>query len=328
VAAAIFAVAGTAAGGGNSHVRVGLVLEQPLVGYKSDPFQYGAFKGLLRAKRELHIQAKAVAPSPTAVDQFLAPFSWLARQHYDLLVGIGFLETGAISEIARARPHERFALLDDTREDVPGHPANVEGVYFRTEQGAYLAGFLAARMADRLPRPHVVSSVGGVKLPTVDAYIAGFDAGAKRADPKIKLLTGYSKSFTAPALCANVARAQIDRGSQVVFNVAGACGYGTLATAKKHGVYGIGVDTDQWRLGPFILTSVVKNLNLAVYDLAKQLIHNRLRMGRNLSFDLRNRGVYLGRFSPSVPLSLRRELIPLARQIKNGKIVVPSTLSR
>jgi basic membrane protein A and related proteins len=320
-------VAGTAAGG-STHVRVGLVLEQPLVGYKSDPFQYGAYRGLLRAKRDLHVQAKAVAPSPTAADQFLAPFSWLARQHYDLMIGIGFLEQDAISETASDFPHQRFALLDATHDDIPGHPANVEAVYFHTEQAAYLAGFLAARMADRGPPPHVVSSVGGIKIPTVDSFIAGFAAGAKRADPKIKVLTAYSGSFTAPAPCANVARAQIDRGSKVVFNVAGACGYGALATAKKRGVFGIGVDTDQSKLGHFILTSVVKNLNVAVYDLTKRLIRGRLQMGGTLNFALRNHGVYLGRFSPAVPLSLRRALIPLARQIKSGKLEVPSTLSR
>jgi len=317
-----------AASGGSRHVRVGLVLEQPLVGYKGDPFQYGAYRGLLRARRDLHIEAKAVAPSPTAVDQFFAPFSWLARQHYDLVIGIGFLEQYAISEAAQGRPRQKFALLDVSRNDVPGRPANLEGVYFHTEQAAYLAGFIAAKIADLGPPPHIVSSVGGIKLPTVDSFIAGFDAGAKRADPKIKLQIGYSGSFTATAPCANVARAQIDSGSKVIFNVAGACGYGALATAKKHGVYGIGVDTDQSNLGSFILTSVVKNLNLAVYELANRLVHRRLRTGGDLSFNLRNHGVYLGRFSPVVPLSLRRELIPLARQIKRGKIEVPATLSQ
>ena len=126
---------------------------------------------------------------------------------------------------------------------------------------------------------------------------------------------------------ANAAREQIDHGSTVVFNVAGSCGLGALETAKRRGVFGIGVDIDQSYLGRFILTSVVKNLNVAVYDLAKRLVHRRLRTGGDLTFDLRNHGVKLGRFSPTVPLALRRELIPLARQIKQGKIAVPSTLS-
>jgi basic membrane protein A and related proteins len=253
--------------------RVGLVLEQVLVGRRSDPFQYGAFSGLARARRNLPIQAKAVAPSPTGVDTFVAPFYWLARQHYDLVIGVGFLELGAIAQTARKFQGDNFALLDATRQDVPGRPANLEGTIFHTEQGAYLAGFVAAKMADRGPPPHVVSSVGGVKILPVESYIAGFKAGARRADPKIKLLTAYSGSFTAPAPCANAARTQIDKGSSVVFNVAGACGLGALRTAQRRGAYGVGVDIDQSGLGHFILTSVVKNLDLAVYDLAEQVVH-------------------------------------------------------
>jgi basic membrane protein A len=317
----------SAAVGGSGQARVGLVLEEVLVGRGSDPFQYGAFRGLVRAKRDLHIQAKSVAPSPTGVgDPFVAPFFQLARQHYDLVIGVGFLELGAIARTANRFPHEKFAILDATRNDVPGRPANLEGVVFHTEQAAYLAGFVAARMADRGPPPHVVSSVGGVPIPTVQSFIAGFEAGARRADPRIKLLRAYSGTFLTATPCANAARAQIDHGSTVVFDVAGACGLGALETAKRQGVYGIGVDIDQSYLGHFILTSVLKNLNVAVYDLAKRLVNGRLRTGGNLNFDLRNHGVYLGRFSPVVPLSVRRELIPLARQIERGKIVAPSTL--
>ena len=304
------------------------MLEQPLVGRKSDPFQYGAFRGLVRAKRELHVQAKAVAPSPTGVgDQFVAPFFQLAREHYDLVIAVGFLELNATSRAARRFHHERFAILDATHHDVPRHPANLEGTVFHTEQGAYLAGYLAAKIADRGPPPHVVSSIGGVEIPSVDAYIAGFEAGARRADPKITVLRAYSRTFLSPKPCANAARHQIDQHSRVVFNVAGACGLGALETAKRSGVYGIGVDIDQSYLGPFILTSVVKNLNEAVYDLVKRLVRRRLPTGGNLSFDLRNKGVRLGPFSPHVSQSLRRRLKLLTRQIEQGKIVVPLTVS-
>ena len=320
-------MAGADAGGGRQ-ARVGLVLEQVLVGRSSDPFQFGAFRGLARAKRKLHIQAKAVAPSPTGADTYIAPYYWLARQHYDLVIGVGFLELGTLGQTADRFPHEKFGLLDATRQDVPGRPANLEGTIFHTEQGAYLAGFVAARMADRGPPPHVVSSVGGVDIPPVEAYIAGFEAGARRADPKIKVLHTFTNTFGTEAPCANAARTQIDQGSKVVFNVAGACGIGALNTARKSGVYGIGVDIDQSNLGDYILTSVVKNLDLAVFDFAKRLVQGRLRMGGNLSFDLQNHGVYLGKFSRKVPVSLQRRLIPLARQIEDGKIVVPSTLSR
>lgn len=317
------------AAGGNGQIKVGLVLEQPLVGRKSDPFQYGAFQGLVRAKRDLHIGAKAVAPSPTGVgDQFVAPIFQLAREHFNLVIGVGFLELGGISRAARRFRGEKFAILDATHHEVPGHPANLEGTVFHTEQGAYLAGYLAAKIDDRGPPPHVVSAVGGLEIPSVDAFIAGFRAGAKRADPRIKVLHTYTGTFLSPKPCANAARHQIDQHSRVVFNVAGACGLGALETAIRSGVYGIGVDIDQSYLShDFILTSVVKNLDEAVYDLAKRLVQRRLPTGGNLSFDLRNKGVELGRFSPRVSRSLRERLKFLTRQIERGKIVVPSTVT-
>jgi basic membrane protein A and related proteins len=308
----------TASAGSSRHVRIGLVFEGPLGDRSHDPLQYGAQEGLERAARELHIQTKAVF-DPSGI----RPYAYFVHQHYDLVMGFGYTPTFA--QAARRLRHARFALLDATPQDINAPAANVEGTLFRTEQAAYLAGFLAARMADREPGPHVVSSVGGVPDPQVKSFIAGFQAGAKRADPEIKLLNAYSHDFFNTAKCAGIARAQIAHGSEVVFDVAGPCGLAALEVAKQKGVYGVGVDGDQSNLGRFILTSVLKNLELAVYNIAKRVVQGRLRTGGNLAFDLRNHGVGLGKFSPVVPLALRRELAPLALQIEQGKIVVPTT---
>jgi len=328
-AAAFLAVAiGAVSADDSSQVRLGLVLEQPLVGRASDPFQYGAYQGLVRAARDLHLRAKAVAPNPSSTgDQYVPPLSYLARQRYDLVIAVGTLEVDGLARVAPQFPGVKFALLDGAHGAVKNSPANVEGTVFHTEQAAYLAGFVAARMADRGPPPHVISSVAGVPIPTVTAYVAGFQAGAKRADPKIKLLNAYTYNFLDPAPCEHAALDQIAHGSRVVFDVAGACGIGALKVAKRKGVFGVGVDIDQSYLGKFILTSVLKNLDSAVYDLATRLVDGRLRTGGNLSYDLRNHGVRLGKFSPEVPLALRRELTPLAAKIEQGKIVVPATLS-
>jgi basic membrane protein A len=316
----------TASGHSDRQVRIGLVLNQPDLNRAADPVEYAAYLGLLRARRELHVEAKVAVPRPF-VFRDLGPFDYLARQHYDLVIANGFL--GGLPQAAHRFPKVKFAALDTDRAVIRRAPPNLEGTVFHSEQAAFLAGFVAARMADRGPRPHVVSSVGGIPFQQVKALIAGFRAGAKRADPKIRLLNTYTYDFANKAKCRNAALAQIvAHHSRVVFDVAGACGVGALEAAKKEGVYAIGVDSDQSYLGKFILTSAVLNVNLAVYDLAKRVVHGRLRTGGNLSFDLRNHGVYLGRFSPKVPLSIRRELIPLAAQIKRGKIVVPATLNR
>ena len=302
------------------------MLDSPVVSRTGDPVTYGAYRGLLRARRDLHVHAKVVASTLYPADP-LRPFNYLARQHYDLVIAWPpvFLP---IEEAARRFPHVKFVALDASRRQVHTRAPNLEGAVFHAEEAAYLAGYLAARMADRGPRPHVVSSIGGFPLPSVQALIAGFRAGAKRADPKIKLLNSYTRDFLSQAKCAHAALGQIARGSRVVFDVAGDCGLGALKVAKRKGVYGVGVDTDQSYLGKFILTSVVKNLGAAVYDLTKRLVDGRPRTGGNLNFGLRNHGVLLGKFSPEVPRGLRRQLIPLAAQIERGTIVVPTTLHR
>jgi basic membrane protein A and related proteins len=348
-AAATFAVAGAnAAAGSKRQVRIGLVLEQPVVRRKDDPFQYGAYQGLVNAHKRLQIQAKAVSARPIPADQYdaspdqyvaqslsqyAAQFSYLATQNYDLVIAVGYLELPALSQATHRFPREKFGVLDATRENV--HLAtpkgvrprltNVEGTVFHTEQAAYLAGFLAARMADRTPH-HVVSVVGGLQIPPVETYIAGFDSGAKAADRNIRLLHAYSGDFLNKEKCAHAARFQIDtEHSQVVFDVAGACGIGALQVAIDRHVYGIGVDIDQSYLSrKFILTSVLKNLNLAV----TRLVDGRLHTGGDLIFDLRNGGVGLGRFSTEVPLAFRHQLARLAARIEQGKIPVPTTLSR
>jgi len=315
------------AAGVDDNRSVGLILSSPVVSRSGDPVIFDAFVGLVRAHKKLGVRVKAVTPSPGPGPNDLAPYDFLARRGYDLVISPAFIP--GLAQAARRFPNLKFVSLDGTRRELD-HPApNVEGTIFHTEQAGYLAGFVAARMADlKFPAPHVVSAVGGdPKEAQVVAYIAGFQAGAKRADPKIRVLKSYSNDFIDPAKCKHAALVQIAHGSRVVFNVAGGCGFGALAAAKQKGVFGIGVDTDQSYLGHFVLTSALKNLNFAVYDLARRLVEGRLPTGGNLSFDLRDNGVKLGKFSTLVPRSVRRALGPLVRQIRQGKIVVPTTLS-
>jgi len=314
----------TASAGSKRQVRVGLVLSQPL-SRAHDPAAYATYRGLLQAKRQLGVQVKAVVPNPSfPFDP--APFGYLAAQGYDLVIASG--SVGGLSEAGHRFRNANFAAVDATRGQLqPAAPANVEGTVLHAEQAAYLAGFVAARVADRGSRPHVVSSVGGFPIPQVQALIAGFRAGARRADPKIGLRNAYAGSFINEPACRNVALDQIAHGSRVVFDVAGVCGVGALEAAKQKGVYGVGVDTDQsWR-GRFILTSVVLNWKLAVYTLAKLAVQGRLPTGGNLSWDMRHHFVGLGKFSPKVHLSLQRQLKRLAAQIGHGKIVVPTTFN-
>jgi basic membrane protein A len=308
---------------GGQTLRIGLVLEQPLVGRADDPYQHGAYLGLLRATRTLNVQGKVVAPKPGG--SYGAPMSYLARQRYDLVIAIGSLERFDLDVVALRFPSVQFAALDVSHSDLKHRPPNVEGTVFKTEQAAYLAGFVAARMAGTRPGPPVASYVAGYPIPPVRRFVAGFQAGARKADPKIKILGTYTNDFVNAAKCDRAALDQIARGSRVVFDVAGACGIGALKAAKRKGVWGVGVDIDQSYLGPFVLTSVIKHLDVAVYRFATRLRQGRFPTGGDLVFDLQDGAVGLGPFSPQVPAALRREVERLRGLLVQGRIDVPTT---
>jgi basic membrane protein A and related proteins len=139
------------------------------------------------------------------------------------------------------------------------------------------------------------------------------------------VLVGYSHDFTDANACDAIASDQIARGAGVVFNVAGTCGLGALAAAKRAGVWGIGVDTDQSFLGPHILTSVMKRYDTGFVRLLRQLRAGTLRGGGTTVLTLRNGGAALGPISPRVPAALRTELDRLRQRIENGELTVPGS---
>ena len=175
----------------------------------------------------------------------------------------------------------------------------------------------------RRPGKDVVGVVGGVKVSSVRDFVIGFRAGARRGAPRARVLTGYSNDFVDPTKCEAVARRQIAQGAEVVFNVAGGCGLGTLAAARKAGVWGIGVDTDQSFLGPHILTSVVKRYDAGFVSLLRRVKSGRLRTGGNTILTLRGGAVGLGKISRRVPAPIRAELDRLERRIASGRLRVP-----
>src|SRR3712207_6050315 len=149
-------------------------------------------------------------------------------------------------------------------------PKNVTGLLFKENEAGYLVGYMAGLYAKDQGGDQVVSTVGGLKIPPVDAYIAGFQKGAQDANPKVKTLNAYSEDFVDQAKCKELALNQIAEGSQVVFQVAGQCGLGALDAAKEKGMQGIGVDADQAYLGDHILTSALKKIDQAVFTTVQE----------------------------------------------------------
>ena len=318
------AEADPAASASARQLRIGLVAPSSGVG---DPFARAAIRGLHRAIRELGV--KAEVRTPTAREGYAASLTEFAKLGYDLVISVGPPFLGAKPDrVARRFPHVRFASLDSPRGYFRNPPPNLTGIVFKREEAGYLAGYLAGLVERQRRMPHVVSAVGGIPVPGVDTYIAGFRAGALRADGRIRVLYGYSNSFTAPEACATVAARQIARGSRVVFDVAGGCGYGALRAAKAHRIWGIGVDFDQASLGPHILTSAVLRVDVAMFRTVRALQRNRYRDGADVVLGVRSGAVGLGRTSPRVAPSLLRRVERVRRLIATGAIVVPARLPR
>jgi basic membrane protein A len=229
--------------------------------------------------------------------------------------------------VAKQFPNVKFAMVDSDATAEKGDPKNIEGLLFKEQEAGYLAGY-AAGLAAKAKGAHVVSSVGGQKQPPVDRYIAGYQAGARAADPGVKLLNGYSQEWVDQAKCKTIAQNQIDAGANIVFQVAGGCGLGVLDAAKQDKVWGIGVDADQSYLGPQVLTSAEKGVDTSVYATVQQVLAGKFKGGTNAVFSLSNNGVRLGKISSKVPQADVQKVQQVAKQIADGKIKnIPTTVS-
>jgi basic membrane protein A len=258
--------------------------------------------------------------------EYLPNFASLARKGFNIIIGAGFLLANQEATVAKQFPNTKFAITDYTAFIPPfsGKLKNVEGLTYATQENSYLVGCLAGLMVKQKGGSQTIGVVGGVKIPPVDTFLAGYQAGAAKCDPGIKVLVGYSQDFIDQAKCKTVAQNQIDQGSQVEFNVAGPCGLGTLDAAKQAGIWGIGVDVDQSYLGSHILTSAVKRVDTGVYLAIKGAQNGQFKGGADLVFNLKNAGVGLGKVSPNVPASFLKKIADLRAQIVAGKIKPPT----
>ena len=151
---------------------------------------------------------------------YIPNLTTLAQQKFDLIVPVGFLMADATNTVASKIPTSNFAIVDFSATGLKDKPKNVQGLLFKEQEAGYLAGYLAGLWA-KDNNAKVVSTVGGQKIPPVDHYIAGYQAGAKKANPGIQTLNGYSQDFVDQAKCKEIALDQISKGSKVVFQVAG-----------------------------------------------------------------------------------------------------------
>jgi len=309
------ATGGTTTEASGGEFKVGLVTDTS--GLSDRGFNALAFKGLKRAERELGAKIRVIqSRSP---QEYIPNLSALAQQGYNLVIGVGYTEIQAMDVVSSRFPDTEFAIVDVSYKDLKKHPSNVQGLLFREEQTGYLAGYAAA-LAAKAKGKNIVSSVGGQSQPPVNRFIAGYQAGAKKAVPGITALNGYSQDFTVQAKCKELALNQIADGSAVVFQVAGACGLGALDAAREKGVWAIGVDADQSFLGPHILTSATKGVDQAVFLSIHDANNGRFHGGADAVYGLGQKGVGLGKFSPKAPAGLAEKVKAVEHQIVAGKI--------
>ncbi len=306
----------TTSGSAGSSKKIGLVTD--IGGLNDRGFNHLSYLGLQRAQSELGIQQRVYQAHST--QEYVPNLSTFARQKYDLTIGVGFTEAQAIDTAATNFPNSNFAIVDVDATEEQHKPKNLLGLLFKEQETGYLVGYLAALVEKARPGPDVIASVGGQKQPPVDRFIAGYQAGAKAADPGIKLLNSYSEDFADQAKCKQVALNQIEQGAGVVFQVAGGCGLGALDAAKEKKVWGIGVDADQSFLGPHILTSAVKRVDTAVYLAIKSVVDGNFKGGTNMTFGLKENGVGVGKISPKVPKADVSKLNQIRADIISGKI--------
>jgi basic membrane protein A len=331
VLAAVAALIVSAAGSAKSQQDAFLAGVVSDVGRFNDKgFNQLALKGCKSGARKAGGTCRALESRSTA--DYIPNLVRLQREGAEIAVTVGFLLAEGTATIAKRFPQSKYAIVDYSVKAPPfATPKgkvlfkNVVGLTFKTNENSYMIGCLAALMAKK-EGASTISAVGGIPLPTVNIFIAAYRAGAKKCVPGTKTLINFSQDFVDQAKCKELALDQIDRGSKVVFQVAGGCGLGALDAAKERGVWGVGVDNDQSFLGPHILTSAVKRVDVSVESVILAVKNGTYKGGTDLEFTLRNKGVAVGKISPKVPKAFIARMNAIGEQIIAGKIKPPTTL--
>ena len=302
-------------GQGGESIRVGLVTD--IGGLNDRGFNQLAYQGLKQAESDLNAEIKVLESQSDA--DYIPNLQQLAEDNYDLIISVGFLMTEATAKAAAAYPDVSFAIVDSAF-DPPID--NAQGILFKEQEAGYLVGYMAGLVTES----GTVSSVGGQKIPPVDKFIAGFQKGAKDANPQVKTINGYSQDFVDQAKCKEVALEQLSRGSDVVFQVAGGCGLGALDAAQQEDAWGIGVDADQAFLGEHVLTSALKRVNVAVFNVIESVANGEFEGGGVTIFGLAEDGVGLGEVSGNAPEEAVAQTEEQVDKIIAGEIEIPETV--
>jgi basic membrane protein A len=307
--------------------KIGLVTDTGGLNDKS--FNHLADVGLEKAKTDFKIQGDVVESH--SGDDYVPNLTNFATKNYDLVIGVGFLMATAVGTVSGQFPNIHFAIIDGAGTDANGkdlqHP-NVQSLFFSEQDAGAMVGVIAGMLEKQgksKKTQHVISAVGGISIPPVNHYIAGYKWAATMEDPSIKVLVGYSNDFSDPAKCKNVANNQISAKSDILFQVAGGCGLGVLQAAGQAGVYSIGVDADQKDSDPSVIASALKKVDVATYTAIKNVVNGQFQGGA-LTFNIANDGAGYALDNITLPADIQTELDNVKAKIKAGTLVPPSDI--
>ena len=305
-----------------SGLRVGMVFD---VGGKNDKsFNESAWRGLIRAEAELGVRASLREPSGGADRATM--LRALAAEGNDLVIGVGFIFGPDLERIAPQFPNVKFAGIDYTPSEGVGTIPNLVGLRFREHEGSFVVGAIAGL----LTRTKVVGFVGGMKIPLIKKFEAGYVAGVQYVCPACQVKVAYAgtepKAFADPPLGDELAAAQYSECADIIFHAAGKTGDGVFAAAKRDGARAIGVDSDQFTSAPCcIVTSMIKRVDVAVVDVIKDLIAGQFHPGAR-ELGLAEHGVGFisdERNRTLLPIEVVQRAQRIGDDIVAGKIAVP-----
>ncbi|MFE9597876.1 BMP family protein [Streptomyces hokutonensis] len=319
----------TSSSGGTSK-GIGLAYD---VGGKGDQsFNDAAYAGFTKAEKDFGVSGRDVEPQDGESDaDKVQRLETLARSGYNPVIGVGFAYAPAVKEAAAKFPKISFGIIDDNEIKA----SNVADMVFHEEQSSYLAGVTAALTT----KTNTVGFVGGVDVPLIHKFEAGFEQGVKDTKKGVTVKSQYltqtpeEGGFSSPDKGESAAEGQIEAGADVVYAAAGLSGQGVIKAAAAHKVWAIGVDSDQYNqkalaaYKPYILTSALKNVDGAVYDLAKSVIKDKKPLNGEIRGSLSNGGVGLADSNPTFKnnATLQAALKKAEAGIKDGSITVKTS---
>lgn len=311
-------------------LKAAMVTDVGGLGDKS--FNDMSWEGLKRAEQELGVEVKALESNEIA--DYEPNIDQLANAGFNVIFTVGFLMTDTTTAKAPEYPDVMFGGIDQSFEELA---ANQEGLIFKENEAAYLAGIVAGLatldkdLDDRINDKNVIGFVGGMDIPPVEKFEVGFIAGARSVNPDVEVISLWAGSFDDQAKGKELALSAIDQGADIVFAAAGLTGLGSITACQERGALFIGVDADQYLTvpgsGDVMLTSAVKRVDNAVFETVKSVVEGTFVGGQNREFGLAEEGVDLAPFhdfEDAVSQDIKDAVEEARQAVLSGKVTVPA----